>query len=140
MKKILITVALCALGFTILWVATSRISPPAGPSPAQLSPAPPKDAPPVPSMPFDEAAVAAGGPVSEASIQRMQVRIEELRETASQLGAKMSSIEQRLADPAEAPHNAALREAKQTLELSMQKMRLEEKALVEFLRNERGGS
>jgi hypothetical protein len=51
----------------------------------------------------------------------------------------MESIDKRLADATEAPNAPALREAKQALETSMEKMEAEERALAEFLLNEQKG-
>jgi hypothetical protein len=93
--------------------------------------------PPSPSMPFNPAEFEPGVGVSERSIERLSARAEELQATRTQLAVKMKSIDERLADPAEAVNAAALREAKQALERSTQQMELEEKALADFLRNER---
>lgn len=93
--------------------------------------------PSAPSMPFNPAEFEPGVGVSERSIERLSARAEELQATRAQLAVKMKSIEERLADPAQAANAAALREAKEALERSTQQMELEEKALADFLRNER---
>jgi len=143
MKKTLI-IAAAALGVA---AATAVLSLRPGPSPEKSvhnepasipSPATEKaDAKPsAPSMPFNPAEFEPGVGVSEGSIERLSARAEELQATRAQLTVKMKSIEERLADPAEAVNAAALREAKQALERSTEQMELEEKALADFLRNE----
>jgi predicted nucleic acid-binding Zn-ribbon protein len=91
-------------------------------------------------MPFNPADFKPGVGVSERSIERLATRVEELKNTRSQLATKMRSIDARLADPAEAANSATLREAKQALERSTKQLELEEQALADFLRNEREGA
>ena len=130
---LLVSASLLVLFLTLRWSGSESEA--AGkPAAAQANSTPPS-----PSAPFDASAFTPGEKVSAASIARLETRANELRETRAQLSVKMESIDKRLTDAAEAPNTPALREAKQALETSMEKMEAEERALAEFLLNEQEG-
>jgi hypothetical protein len=136
MSTKLVTTVVATIAVVVAVFFLLRPTPPSPGTPDQpQTPAVPKSV--APSMPFNPAEFKPGVGVSERSIERLVTRVEELQATSAQLAVKMKSIEERLADPAEAANAAALREAKQALERSTQQMELEEKALADFLRNER---
>jgi hypothetical protein len=142
-KKILIIIAVVFALAAVLWVLR--------PSPAPLPPAKnlaaPAESPvsrPGPVTAGDPSAklgIPQPGPgASKTSVALVQSRVAELGEARTQLEVKMKSIDERLADSSQSANAATLREAKQALEISLEKMQLEEEALEQFLRNELEGA
>jgi len=138
MPKNFLILVLAAAGLLVLFL-TLRWSAPQTGAAGETGTAQTASTPPAPSTPFDASTFTPGEKVSATSIARLETRANELREARTQLSVKMESIDKRLADAAEAPNAAVLREAKQALETSMEKMEAEERALAEFLLNEQKG-
>jgi hypothetical protein len=112
-------------------VVDTAVVPTAAPSGAGNTPAP--------STPFDPQGLAPGERASKASLARLESRLAEIRESRTQLSVKMQTINDRLSDASQEANAATLGEAKRALELSLGKMQAEERALVDFIRNELSG-